>query len=76
MWRLVRDEEQAKIIDEVVRRILDGEPAQRIAHDLTRRGIPTPKDRALQLQGKPTKGTAWSTTRSSGRCSVRRCSAG
>lgn len=62
VWRLVRDDKQARIIHEVVRRVIDGDPIQRIAHDLTRRGIPTPKDRALQLQGKPMKGTAWSTT--------------
>lgn len=62
VWRLVRDPEQVNVIREVVERVLDGEPLQRIAHDLTLRGVPTPKDRALQLQGKPTKGTAWNVT--------------
>lgn len=61
-WRLVQDPEQVAIINEVVGRVLDHEPLQRIAHDLTRREVLTPKDHTLQLQGKPTKGTAWSVT--------------
>lgn len=61
-WRLVHDVEQVKIIHEVSHRVLDGEPLQRIAHDLTRRGVLTPKDHTLKRQGKPTKGTAWSVT--------------
>ncbi|OBI83432.1 recombinase family protein [Mycobacterium sp. E740] len=61
-WRLVQDDEQVKVIHEVARRAVDGEPLQRIAHDLTRRGVLTPKDHTLRRQGKPTKGTAWSVT--------------
>lgn len=44
-WRLAQSPEQVVLINEVVARVLDGEPMQRIAHDLTRRGIPTPKGR-------------------------------
>lgn len=62
VWRLVHDPDQVKIIHEVVQRVLDGIPLQRIAHDLTLREVPTPKDRALQLQGKPIKGTDWNVT--------------
>ncbi|MCV7299771.1 recombinase family protein [Mycobacterium barrassiae] len=61
-WRLVQDAGQVQVIHEVAGRVVDGEPLQRIAHDLTRRGVPTPKDHTLKLQGKPTKGTAWSVT--------------
>ncbi|MGV0595108.1 hypothetical protein [Mycolicibacterium porcinum] len=38
------------------------EPLQRIARDLTARGVPTVKDRVAQLQGKPMKGTSWNVT--------------
>lgn len=61
-WRLVQHAEQVKVIHEVVRRVLDSEPLQRIAHDLTRRGVLTPKDRHAQLRGNPIKGTAWNVT--------------
>ncbi len=61
-WRLVQDGEQTKIIHEVVGRILEKEPLQQIARDLTARGVPTVKDRVAQLQGKPIKGTAWNVT--------------
>lgn len=62
VWRLVQDGEQVQIIHEVSRRVLDGEPLQRIAHDLTRRDVLTPKDHTLKRQGKPTKGTTWNVT--------------
>jgi site-specific DNA recombinase len=61
-WRLVHDGEQTKVIHEVVARILEREPLQQIARDLTARGVPTVKDRMAQLQGKPLKGTAWNVT--------------
>jgi hypothetical protein len=32
-WRLVQDDQQALIVNGVVRRVLDGEPLQRIAHN-------------------------------------------
>ncbi|BEL40422.1 recombinase family protein [Mycobacteroides abscessus] len=44
-WRLVPCPEQVELINEVAARVLGGEPLQRIAHDLTSRGIPTPKGR-------------------------------
>ncbi|SOJ53588.1 hypothetical protein MSIMFB_01088 [Mycobacterium simulans] len=62
VWRLVQDDEQTKVIREVVQRVLDGDPLQRIAHDLTRRRVPTVKDRIAHLQGKPIKGTPWNAT--------------
>jgi site-specific DNA recombinase len=58
-WRLVQDPVQVETINEVVRRVLDGEPLQRIAHDLTRRGILTVKDRIAQTQGREAKGFEW-----------------
>lgn len=62
VWRLVHDVEQVKVIHEVVRRVLAGDPLNRVAHDLTRRGIPTVKDRMAQLQDNPMKGTTWNVT--------------
>jgi site-specific DNA recombinase len=61
-WRLVQDKEQVAIVHEVVRRVLDGESLQRIADDLTGRGVLTPKDRFAQFQKRAVKGFPWSTT--------------
>lgn len=62
-WRLVHDAEQVAIIEEVVRRVLDlHEPLNRIAHDLTRRGVLTPRDRFAELRGREVKNREWSVT--------------
>lgn len=61
-WRLVQDPKQVKVIREVVERVLAGDPLQRIAHDLTRRGELTPKDRFAQDRGREPKGHGWSST--------------
>ncbi|MEG8180251.1 recombinase family protein [Nocardia terpenica] len=61
-WRLVRDKDQADIINEVARRVIEGEPLQRIAHDLTRRGILTPKDNFAKLRGRDIQDRQWSVT--------------
>lgn len=61
-WRLVQDVRQVKVIHEVVERVLAGEPLQRIAHDLTRRGVLTPKDQLAQDRGREPKGYAWNVT--------------
>jgi len=61
-WRLVQDVRQVKVIHEVVERVLAGEPLQRIAHDLTRRGVLTPKDQLAQDRGREPKGHAWNVT--------------
>ncbi len=58
-WRLVQDPEQVKVIREVVERVLAGEPLRAVAHDLTARGIPTPRDRFAQDQGREVKGYEW-----------------
>ncbi|MGE2737354.1 recombinase family protein [Mycolicibacterium vaccae] len=58
-WRLVQDPEQVKVINEVAARVLDGEPLRAIAHDLTSRGVLTPKDRFAQHQGREVKGYEW-----------------
>ena len=58
-WRLVQDPEQVKVIQEVVRRVLDGEPLRAIAQDLTVRKVPTQSDRFAQFQGRTIKGYAW-----------------
>jgi site-specific DNA recombinase len=58
-WRLVQDPEQVQVINEVTSRVLDGEPLRAIAHDLTARGVLTPKDRFAQAQSREPKGYAW-----------------
>jgi site-specific DNA recombinase len=58
-WRLVQDPEQVQVINEVTERVLTGEPLRAIAHDLTARGVLTPKDRFAQSQGREVKGYAW-----------------
>lgn len=61
-WRLVQDPKQVKVIQEVVERLLAGEPLQRIAHDLTNRGELTPKDQFAKDRGREPKGHGWSAT--------------
>jgi len=58
-WRLVQDPDQVKVIGEVVRRVLDGEPLRAIAHDLTRREVPTPRDSFDIHKGREPKGVEW-----------------
>lgn len=62
-WRLVQDPPQVAVINEVVRRVLDHkEPLNRIAHDLTRRKILTPKDHFAQHRGRNIENREWSVT--------------
>lgn len=58
-WRYVQDPEQVPVINEVVRRTLEGEPLRAIAHDLTERGVLTPRDRFAQFQGREVKDYEW-----------------
>ncbi|MCA1007022.1 recombinase family protein [Rhodococcus hoagii] len=58
-WRLVHDAEAVPVIQEVVERVLTGEPLRAIAHDLTERGIPTARDRYNSHQGREPKGYGW-----------------
>lgn len=58
-WRLVQDPEQVEAINEVVSRVLNGEPLRAIAHDLTARGALTPRDRFAQVQGREVNGYGW-----------------
>lgn len=63
VWRLVQDPEQVEVIQEVVERVLAGEPLRPIAADLTKRGVLTPKDRFAQIKGREIKGYAWASNR-------------
>lgn len=58
-WRFVQDPDQVKVITEVVRRVLDGEPLRAIAHGLTERKVLTPRDRFAQLKSREIVGHAW-----------------
>lgn len=42
-WRLIPDPEQVRVIHEVARRVIGGESLNSVSHDLTRRGIKSPK---------------------------------
>ncbi|MGB3230707.1 MAG: recombinase family protein [Mycobacterium sp.] len=62
-WRLAPDKAQVDVIHEVVRRVLDHqEPLNRIAHDLTRRGVLTPKDYFARHRGRKVENREWSVT--------------
>lgn len=58
-WRFVQDDEQVSVINEVVRRVLDGEPLRQVAADLTDRAVLTPRDRVNQLKGREIRGYSW-----------------
>lgn len=58
-WRFVQDDEQVAVINEVVRRVLDGEPLRQVAADLTDRAVLTPRDRVNQLKGREIRGYSW-----------------
>ena len=58
-YRLVQDADQVAIIREVVDRVLQHESLRSIAHDLTRRGVPTPKDRFAQVRKRKVAGYEW-----------------
>ncbi|VBA56024.1 recombinase family protein [Mycobacterium pseudokansasii] len=63
-WRLIPDPNQANVIREVVRRVLDDrEPLRAVAHDLTERGIPTPRDVFAASRGRDLRGYGWSSGR-------------
>jgi site-specific DNA recombinase len=59
VWKFVQDPEQVTVIHEVVERVLAGEPLRAIAHDLTERGVPTPRDRFAEVRGRPAKAYAF-----------------
>ncbi|UXA17652.1 recombinase family protein [Mycobacterium sp. SMC-4] len=58
-WRLVPDKVQSDEIAGVVKRVLAGDPLRAIAHDMTERGVLTPRDRLAQVKGREVKGYAW-----------------
>ncbi|MBI3217854.1 MAG: recombinase family protein [Mycobacterium sp.] len=58
-WRLVQDPLQVNVINEVVDRVLKGEPLRSVAHDLTDRNILTPKYRFAQVRGREVAGYGW-----------------
>ncbi|BDY27544.1 recombinase family protein [Mycolicibacterium mageritense] len=61
-WKLVQDPAQVAVITEVVNRVLAGEPLRAVAHDLTTRGILTPRDRFAESQGREPAGYGWHST--------------
>lgn len=62
-WRLVQDPVQVEVIHEVVAKVLEGQPLRAVAHELTARGIPTPRDSFAMHQGREVKGYAWHPSR-------------
>lgn len=63
VWRLVQDAVQVKVIQEVVERVLAGEPLRPIAADLTERRVLTPKDRMNELKSREVKHYGWASGR-------------
>lgn len=57
--RLVQDASQVEVIREVVDRVLKHESLRSIAHDLTTRGVLTPRDRFAQVKGREPSGYEW-----------------
>jgi DNA invertase Pin-like site-specific DNA recombinase len=53
---LVEDPTTAPVLRDIVRRVIEGEPASTIARDLNRRGVPTPRQSSGSKAGK---GAAW-----------------
>jgi len=58
-WRFAVDPDQALVINDVVRRVLDREPLRSIAHDLNTHQIPTPRDIFAVHRGREPKGYEW-----------------
>lgn len=58
-WRLVQDPYQVQVVNEMVARVLAGEPLRAIAHDLSNRQILTARDRFAQTQGREVRGYEW-----------------
>jgi hypothetical protein len=54
----VQDLVQVKVIEEVTKRVLSGEPLRSIAHDLTGRKVLTPKDPSHRLKVERSKATS------------------
>ncbi|MEU9807017.1 recombinase family protein [Mycobacterium sp. NPDC050853] len=62
-WRFVQDDEQVRVINEVVRRVLEGDPLRQVAADLSDRAVLTPRDRVNQLKGREIQGYSWHSTK-------------
>lgn len=60
-FRLVHNPETLPILQEIIRRVLDGEPLLPICRDLNERGIPTPRDWWESYKGRDRKGRRWNT---------------
>ncbi|GAC80859.1 hypothetical protein GM1_023_00180 [Gordonia malaquae NBRC 108250] len=58
-WKLVQDPQQVAVIREIVDRVLAHEPLRAIAHDLTKRGVPTARDRVSEASGREMEGFEW-----------------
>ncbi|MFG1993127.1 recombinase family protein [Actinoplanes sp. NPDC048988] len=54
-WRLVPDPVAKAVIEEIVRRVLGGEPMNAVADDLNARGVPSPLDYAAIRDDKEPK---------------------
>ncbi|WP_271799231.1 recombinase family protein [Dietzia maris] len=66
-WVLRPEPEAAELIRSITHRVLDGEALPRIADELTRNGVLSPRDRNHVAQGREARGSGWSTS------SLKRC---
>lgn len=55
-WRFIQDDQQVNVINEVVCRVLDGEPLRQVAAELTDRAVLTARARVNQLKGREIRG--------------------
>ncbi|MDM2175483.1 recombinase family protein [Mycobacteroides abscessus] len=60
--QFIPDPPQVAILHEVVHRVLDGQSLKSISHDLTRRAVPTPRDRFAEVRGRATRDRGWSSS--------------
>ncbi|MFD0782497.1 recombinase family protein [Micromonospora azadirachtae] len=58
-WVLTHDPDMAPVIQEAVRRVIDGETSEQICRDFTARQILTPKQHSAMRAGKPYELKPW-----------------
>ena len=61
-WRYIPDEDNKPFILSLINRLLEGERPNTIVRDLNRRKVPAPEDYFRQKQGKPLKGSRWTSS--------------
>lgn len=58
-WRLEKDPVTRPILEEMIKRVLDGERLSTICRDFNERGVPTAKMRQDELRDRPVRAAKW-----------------